>query len=184
MKQFFLSLLLSAALLPIQAQVATSVPDTIPTSIPKAAAMKFGYFSYQASFQAMPDYATARQSLDNLKGKYDKEMKRVETEFNKKYEEFLEGQKDFAPSILQKRQAELQDMMQKNMAFKQEAQRLLKQAEDDTFKPLKERLALAIHKVGRERGLAFIVNTDDNAVPYVDAAMGEDISAAIANALK
>ncbi|MBM6993965.1 MAG: OmpH family outer membrane protein [Prevotella sp.] len=184
MKHLFLILLLSATSLSSQAQVTTALPDTLPLHAVKAPSLRFGYFSYQAALQAMPDYAIARHNLDDLRTKYDNEMKRVESEFNKKYEEFLEGQKDFAPSILQKRQAELQDMMQKNMAFKQEAQRLLKQAEDDTFKPLKERLALAVHKVGRERALAFILNTDDNAVPYIDAAFGEDILSHIADALK
>lgn len=184
MKQIFLSLLLATALLPTQAQVATAIPDTLHANPAKSSPLLFGYFSYQASLKAMPEYAAVRQTVDNLRHKYDEEMKRVESEFNNKYEEFLEGQKDFAPSIFQKRQAELQDLMQKNMAFKQEARRLLQQAEDDAFKPLKERLAQAIRKVGRERKLAFIANTDADAMPYIDASMGEDISAAIANALR
>ena len=37
--------------------------------------------------------------------------------------------RDFAPSILQKRQAELQEMMEKNVAFKNESKRLLAQAD-------------------------------------------------------
>ncbi len=50
-------------------------------------------------------------------------MKRATDEFNLKYEAFLDGLKDFAPAIRMKRQAELQELMEKNMAFKQEAAR-------------------------------------------------------------
>ena len=68
------------------------------------AQVKFGYFSYEEAFQSMPEYALAQANLKDLKSKYDAEMKRVEEEFNRKYEEFLDGQGDFAPTILQKRQ--------------------------------------------------------------------------------
>lgn len=183
MKHFMLSLLLAGASLQARAQAVAVQPAPLPMAAQPAAALRFGFFSYKAAFEAMPDYAVAHRNLEDLRLKYDAEMKRVEDEFNAKYEAFLEGQRDFAPSILQKRQAELQEMMEKNMAFKQEAQRLLRQAEDEAYKPLREKLAAAVLKVGAEKGLAFILNTDDNAVPYVNVNLGEDVSAAIALAL-
>ena len=81
----------------------------------------------------------AQRSIDDLRQKYDAEMKRAEDEFNSKYEEFLDVQKDLVPAILRKRQAELQEMMQKNINFKNESQRLLKQAEADAFAPVRLR---------------------------------------------
>ena len=91
--------------------------------------IKYGYLSYQEVLKFMPEYAVTQTKLADLKQKYDNEMKRVEDEFNKKYEQFLEGQKDFAPTILRKRQVELQELIAKNIAFKEEAKRLLAQAE-------------------------------------------------------
>ena len=78
--------------------------------------IKYGYLSYQEVLKFMPEYAVAQTKLADLKQKYDNEMKRVEDEFNKKYEQFLEGQKDFAPTILRKRQVELQELIAKNIA--------------------------------------------------------------------
>ena len=106
-------------------------------------------------------------------------MKRVEDEFNKKYEDFLDGQQNFAPSILKKRQAELQDLIEKNMAFKKEAQQLLKKAEKEALAPIKLKVMLAAAKVGQQRGYAFILNIDGDALPYVDSTMGEDITQAV-----
>ena len=74
-------------------------------------------------------------------------MKRAEDEFNSKYEEFLDVQKDLVPAILHKRQAELQEMMQKNINFKNESQRLLKKAEADAFAPVKNKLYNALWSV-------------------------------------
>ena len=67
---------------------------------------KYGYFSYQQTLESMSGYAVAKRNYDELKAKYEAEMKRAEDEFNAKYEEFLDGQRDFAPAILRKRQAD------------------------------------------------------------------------------
>ena len=144
-----------------------------------SAQVKFGFLSYSQALQSMPDYALAQENLAKLEEQFETEMKRAEEEFNKKYEEFLEGQQEFAVSIRNKRQSELQELMQKNMAFKQEARRLLKNAEADAMKPLHEKLKAVLAKVGQQRGLAFILNTDGDALPYVDPAQGEDVTEVI-----
>ena len=82
---------------------------------------KYGYFSYQQTLESMPGYAVAKRNYEGLKAKYEAEMKRAEDEFNAKYEEFLDGQRDFAPAILKKRQAEIKELMEKNLAFKDES---------------------------------------------------------------
>ena len=146
--------------------------------------LKFGIISYEAAIKALPEYAVAQKNLADIKSKYDAEAKRAEDEFNKKYEEFLDGQRDFAPAIFQKRQAELQDMMEKNVAFKAEAQRLLQQAEKEAFAPLHAKLASLLQIIGKDRGYAFILNTDNNAVPFVDLSLGEDVTTIVRNTLK
>ena len=146
--------------------------------------LRFGYFSYDEVLHTMPGYAIAKHHMDELRGKYDEETKRSEQEFNSKYEEFLEGQRSFAPSILEKRQAELRDMMEKNMAFKAESQRLLKQAETEAYAPLKAQIKEALIKIGDEKGLAFVINTDNNSTPYINEEMGEDVTELLLEKLK
>ena len=141
--------------------------------------LKYGYFSFSEALKAMPAYDMA-----SLRAKYEEEGKRVEDDFNKKYEQFLDGQRDFAPSILQKRQAELQEMMEKNVAFKNESKRLLAQADAESKAALKVRLRAIVARIGADRGYAFILNTDNDAVPYVNNAVGEDINALVKDAVK
>ena len=146
--------------------------------------LRFGYFSFEQVFHTMPGYAIAKHNMDELRAKYDEETKRVETEFNTKYEEFLDGQRSYAKSILEKRQAELRELMEKNIAFKAEAAKLLNQAETDAYAPLKTQINEAAKQIGKEKGFAFIINTDNNTTPYLSEEMGEDITAVLEEKLK
>lgn len=146
--------------------------------------LRFGYFSFEQVFHTMPGYAIAKHNMDELRGKYDEETKRVETEFNSKYEDFLDGQRSYAKSILEKRQAELRELMEKNIAFKAEAARLLKKAEKEAYAPLKAKMNAALQQIGKENGFAFILNTDNNATPYLSAEMGVDITEALKEKIK
>ena len=141
--------------------------------------LKFGYLSYNAVVQAMPEYAAMQNSMAELRQKYEAEQKRVEDDFNKKYEEFLDGQKSFPKTILQKRQSELQEMLDKNIAFKKESQRLLKQAEEDAMAPIMVRLAETLDALGKVRGYAFIVNIDGKVALWLNPSLGEDITATV-----
>ena len=149
-----------------------------------APVLKFGFLSYDTVLRSMPDYSVVEVSMAQLKSQYAAEQKRVEDEFNKKYEEFHDGQRDFPQTILQKRQSELQELLNKNIAFKKESQRLLAEAEKEALAPLQARLANALAKVGNERGLAFILNTDQNATPWMNPALGEDVTEIVKNLLK
>lgn len=145
---------------------------------------KFAYLSYETAMKSMPEYSQANGNVNKLRTQYDNEIKRAEKEFNAKYEDFLENQRTMASAILDKRQSELQELLQKNLKFKEEAKRLLLQAENDAYAPLKTKLNEAIRRIGAERGYAFVLNTDGDACPYVDSTKGDDISMIVADALK
>lgn len=145
---------------------------------------KFAYFSFDTALKSMPDYGLALANIDKLRTQYDAELKRAEKEFNTKYEDFLENQRAMDPVILDKRQAELQELLHKNLMFKDEANRLLAQAENDAYGPLKAKVREAVKKIGAERGYAFVLNTDGEACPYVDSTKGDDINILVADALK
>ena len=147
-------------------------------------ALKFGYLSYDAAIKAVPDYEEMQNNLATLRAQYEAEMKRVEDDFNKKYEEFLDGQAHFPKTILQKRQSELQEMLDKNTAFKRQGQALLNDAEASLRQKLQAALDAAITTVGQEGGYAFILNTDQHAAPFINPLMGEDVTQAVINALQ
>jgi outer membrane protein len=124
----------------------------------------------------MKEYATVQMRMDSLRSAFNAEMQRVEDEFNRKYEDFLDGQKDFPRTILLKRQTELQEMLQKNVAFKQQSVQEMKDTEAQLMAPLRIHLNEAIATIAREQGLALVINTDANACPFIEPAMGVDVN--------
>lgn len=135
-----------------------------------------GYLSYDSVMHQMPEYAQARQSVAELRAKYEQEATRGEEEFQRKFSEFLQGQKDFPENILVKRQAELQALMETGIKFRQEAQQLLEKAERELIAGVESRLNDAIRVVGVESGYVAILNTDRNQCPFINPVMGEDVT--------
>ena len=72
--------------------------------------------------------------------------------------------------------------MEKNLAFKEKALQLLKQAEADALAPVRKKIDAAIGQVGLRLGLAFVLNTDNNAAPWLNPALGMDITDAVLRA--
>lgn len=140
---------------------------------------KFGYLSIDSVLQSMPEYAQMQHDMATMRQQYEAEMKRVENDFNKKYEEFLDGQKNFPKTILQKRQSELQEMLDKNIAFKKESLQMLNDTEKTQKDVILMMIDMAVKTIGMQRGYAFILNTDANATPWLNPALGEDITKAV-----
>ena len=146
--------------------------------------MKFAYLSIDSVMQSMEEYAQLQQDMAAMRQQYEAEMKRVEDDFNKKYEEFLDGQKNFPKTILQKRQSELQEMMDKNITFKKESLQLLNDTEKTQTDVIRMMVEMAVKTLGMQRGYAFILNTDADATPWLNPALGDDITEDVKALLK
>lgn len=172
-------LLCAGATASAQSTPAATLSSSTPVAEAALPLLRFGYLSCDSVLHAMPQYAIAKHNIEELRSKYDEEMKRVEEEFNTKYELFLDQQASLAPSIRQKRQAELLDLMEKNTAFKKESALLLQKAEDEALSPLRQNIKAAITRIGQQRNLAFVINTDANTMPFANTTMGVDITAEV-----
>ncbi len=146
----------------------------LPLSL--AAQVRIGFLSYSHVMKLLPQYALAQEELADLKEQYDLETARGEEEFQHKFTEFLQGQKDFPQNILLKRQAELQSLMENGISFRQDAQELLSEAEQLLLGEVEQKLDNAIQEVGTANGYLCILNTDDHLSPFINPAVGEDVT--------
>lgn len=178
MKRILFFFLLPLLPLAIQAQ---QTDDEVPLH---AMPVCIGYLSYDSALVQMPDYALVQHQMQELRQAYETELKRVEDEFNQKYEAFLEGRRDFPRTILLKRQNELQQLLQQNLDFKKKGQEQLKQAEQQALAPLRQKLNEVIGEVARQYALILVVNTDSNACPYIEASNSVEIFQEVVEKLK
>jgi outer membrane protein len=186
MKKAFLAILVCMASVSGFAQTEPAVSaDTTVVSADTVADthLKVGYISYRALLDLIPQTHEVQRQMAELRNQYEQEMQRVEQEFNQKFETFLESRNDYPRTILLKRQNELQQLMQQNIEFRSQAQRELVQAEEEAMRPVHDMLHRAIAIAATDCGVAFVLNTDDNATPFIDSAYGIDLSSNVLNAL-
>ena len=151
---------------------------------PQISNIIIGFLSYDSALVSMPEYAIAQQQIAETRQAYDDEMKRVEKEFNDKYEEFLENRKDYPRTILLKRQTELQELLEKNIAFKNQSRKELQQIERQILAPLRIRLNETIATIARQQQLTMVVNTDSNACPFIEPMQSVDLNETVIRALR
>lgn len=140
------------------------------------AQVKVGYFSYDAAIKSMPEYQATLDTIQAIRNQYEGEAKRAEEEFNTKYEEFLDSYDRLATTIRRKRQSEMQQLLESNVKFREETRRRIRQAEEEAMAALRMKLNEKVRLVAQKHGFILILNTDDNACPYIDPMLGEDIS--------
>lgn len=139
----------------------------------------FGFLSYSEVLHSMHEYAEVQDKMAQMREEYNKEQDRAEQDLSRQFAEFIDGQSTFSVNIMMKRQKELQQLLEHGLQFKQEARRLLKDTEAELMRPLYAKLDAAIDSVGVEKHFDFVLNTDNNACPFINKEKGEDITEAV-----
>jgi outer membrane protein len=150
-------------------KIALAIMFILPMGV-SAQTLKFGHVVSNEIITAMPEFAKAQADLQALEKKYTVEIQRTSEEFNKKYQEYQQAvQKDSLPqNIAERRQKELQDMMQRSEQFQQEAQQNMQKAQTDLMTPISKKVDDAIKAVGEAEGFTYIFDLARTAIPYVN----------------
>ena len=132
--------------------------------------LKFGHINAQEIVSAMPEFAKAQSDIEALDKQLTSELQRTQEEFNKKYQEFQQAiaKHSLPANIAERRQKELQDMMQRQEQFQQEAQQQMQKAQADAMAPIYKKLDDAIKAVGAAEGVIYIFDLARTPVAYVN----------------
>lgn len=143
--------------------------------------LKFGHINAQEIISVMPEFTKAQADLQALEKKYGDELQRTQGEFNKKYQEFQQAMaKDSLPAnIAERRQKELQDMMQRQEQFQQDAQEGMQKAQTEMMGPIYKKLDDAIKAVGAAESVIYIFDLARTAIPYVNESQSVNLTAKV-----
>ena len=183
---FFFSSVMACLLAMLPATASAQQTDVAAESVenPLPVAPRYGYCSHRQLLESMPEYAQVVAQLKSLRGKYESEASHNEEDFRRRFQEYLQGQKEFPEAILLKRQADLERSMEEGLAFRAQADSLLQQAETDLMQSLHARIDAAIRAVAVEHGYECVVNTDAGAFPFLNPALSEDITTFVSEKLR
>ena len=128
--------------------------------------LKFGHINAMEIVSAMPEYTKA----------LGQDLQRSQEEFSKKYQEFMQ-QKDSLPAVIaERRQKELEDMMQRQEQFQAKAQQDMEKANNDLMAPVYKKLDDAIKAVGAAEGVIYIFDMARTPIPYVNEAQSINLT--------
>lgn len=171
-KAFFstaIALIAACVTLPAMAQAEYIAAAPAPAPL-------YGKLSYKAVVTQLPEYAEAQAQIKRIHDEYAAETRHNEAAFQQMYADFLVGQKTFSKNILEKRQSELRDAMERGLKFRAEAQKLVAQAEAEIMDVLHKRVEAAVTQVALNMKLQLVVNTDERAVLFTPLPLTVDIS--------
>lgn len=149
----------------------------------KPKAFIIGCISSKTILQKMPQYKAVQSNMNALREQYEAEAQKSEHDFQQKFEEFMQGQKDFHKTILEKRQNELQNMLETNASFRLKVQKLLAEAEKEMTANVMTEMNEAINVAAEERGISIVFDTDGDSVPYMVKGLAVDLTNSVLSIL-
>lgn len=106
----------------------------------------------------MPAMLDAQKQLEKLSTTYDAEYKKMVTEYQDLLKKYDAEAKTVTDAVNETRGKEVQDMQQRIVAYRDNAQKELQQKEGDITKPLYEKVRASIQKVGKAKGVQYILD--------------------------
>nr|WP_315153891.1 OmpH family outer membrane protein [uncultured Flavobacterium sp.] len=106
----------------------------------------------------MPAMLDAQKQLEKLSTTYDAEYKKMVTEYQDLLKKYEAEAKTVTDAVNETRGKEVQDMQQRIVAYRDNAQKELQQKESDITKPLYEKVRAAIQKIGKAKGIQYILD--------------------------
>lgn len=146
------------------------------TTLLSAQEGKFGYIDFNGTLKLMPEYMEAQIILLKTQSDYREEIERSKREFERQYIDFMLEQDYLSPSIVAKRQKELQLLMDNNAEFRDKVQSELETKRNELLLPLKNKLMKAVSEISKEQDLDYVIDTGKGAYLFINPDKGVDIS--------
>lgn len=131
----------------------------LPMTVAAQTTAKFATVDADQIFTAMPEAKTADEQLKKASDQYATEFKKLQDEFDKKYTEFQQQEKDTTvpDGIKERRMQELQELQDKMQKFQQTAQQDLQRQQQQLMAPIQEKILLAVKAIGSEEKYTMIL---------------------------
>ena len=141
-------------------------------------AQKFGHVNSQEVIQAMPEYATAKTSIEALQKQYESDLKTMQDELQKKSDAYDKEKATLPENIKQRREQELQDLYQRIQQSYQDNQQALQKATQEKMQAISTKVSDAIKAVGSTGGYVYIMDTTGG-IPYISTTLSTDVTAQV-----
>jgi outer membrane protein len=127
----------------------------------------------------MTEYKTAQTELEDLRKQYLEELNYMQTEYQKKEDDYLANRETLPESIRTRREQELGESQQKIAQYYQDCQVNLEQKQMDLQNGINSKLQKAIQAVGEEGAYVCVFDLAGGGVPFVSSTLTTDVTDAV-----
>jgi outer membrane protein len=146
--------------------------------------LKFGHINRNELIQSMPEFDSAKVTLEKLNTELQNTAELLQVELNNKYETYLKESKNLSDLVKQTKEQELQDAQKRLTDFQTNAQTQLQEKQVALFTPVTEKADKAIKEVGKENGFIYIFDLSQNQVIYFDETKSTNVMVLVKAKLK
>lgn len=146
--------------------------------------LKFGHINRNDLIQSMPEFDSARVTLEKLSNELNDASDQLQVEFNTKYQAYIKDQKNLTDLVRQTKEQELQDYQRRLNEFQTNAQTQMQDKQVELFTPITEKADKAIRDVGKENGFVYIFDVSPpSQVSYFDETKSTNVMQLVKNKL-
>lgn len=144
-----------------------------------AFSQKFGSINSAEIMQFMPERQAAEAELATLQDQYREEFEYMQTEYNKKVDDYKKQAETLPDNIRQRREQEIMDSEQKINEYLQNCDRMMSEKANQLQNEIVNKVLKAIQTVGEEGSFVCIFDTANGTVPYVSSTLTTDVTEAV-----
>jgi len=130
--------------------------------------LKFGHINRTELIQAMPEFDSARVTLEKLNTELSNTAELLQVELNNKYETYLKESKNLTDLVRQTKEQELADAQKRLTDFQTNANTTIQEKQVALFTPITEKADKAIKEVGKDNGFIYIFDLSGQVIAYFD----------------
>lgn len=139
-------------------------------------AQKFGHINSADIIPLMTEYKSAQAELEDLQKQYMEELNYMQTEYQKKEDDYMTNRETMPESIRTCREEELGESQRKISQYYQDCQVNLEQKQMELMNGINTKLQKAIQSVGEEGAYVCIFDIAGGTVPFVSSTLTTDVT--------
>ena len=144
-----------------------------------AFAQKFGHIDSSVIVPLMNEYKAGQAEMEELQKQYMEELNYMQTEYQKKEDDYVANRESLPENIRIRREQELGESQQKIAQYYQDCQTNLAKKNDELMDGIQAKKLKAIQAVGEEGGYVCIFDVAGGVVPYVSSTLTTDVTEAV-----
>lgn len=131
-------------------------------------AQKIAHVQLDSLIQLMPETKQAMEIAQTYLKDLEKQVASMKTEFDTKYQDYLQNEATYSELVKRTKQEELQTLNQRIQDFQTQAQQDYQKKYMELSKPIQDKAKKAIDAVAKEGGYKYVLDTSTGLVLYFE----------------